>query len=115
MRLLKTLAFLSIMASAGGHAAVQLSSLTCKNEALKDSKKLLSFYRDNDDRMDIDDNVTPLAKIKNPANAKQHFDVLETWGYIYKGRYRMHLIYYTSPVDSDCVLIGEEIFGYADL
>lgn len=115
MRSLKILALLSILVSAGGHAAAQVSSLTCKDEALKDSKKLLSFYRDNDDRIEIDDNVTPLAKIKNPANAKQHFDVLETWGYIYKGKYRMHLIYYTSPGDSDCVLMGEEILEYANL
>ncbi|HFZ8996799.1 TPA: hypothetical protein ACIPUI_003986 [Citrobacter freundii] len=115
MRLLKTAALMAILLSAGSHAATQASSLICKDEALKESKKLLSFYRDNDDRIEIDDNVTPLAKIKNPANARQHFDVLETWGYIYKGKYKMHLIYYTSPGTSDCVLMGEEILEYADL
>lgn len=115
MNLLKILALLSFLVSATSYAAPQISALTCKANALKDAKKLLSFYSDNDDRIEIDDNVTPLAKIKNPANAKQHFDVLETWGYIYKGKYRMHLIYYTSPGDTDCVLMGEEILEYADL
>lgn len=115
MKMLKILALLSFLVSATSYAAPQASALTCKNDALKESNKLLSFYSDNDNRMTVDDNVTPLAKIKNPANAKQHLDVLETWGYIHKGKYRMHLIYYTSPGDTDCVLMGEEILEYADL
>lgn len=110
MRYLKLLILISTLVTGGGCAAAQSSSLVCKQEALNASQKLLAFYRDNDDRIAIDDKVTPLAKIKNPANAKQFFDVLETWGYIYKGRYRMRLIY-----SSDCTLMGEQILEYASL
>ncbi|KGT95875.1 hypothetical protein NG99_01670 [Erwinia typographi] len=93
-------------------AATNKSSMTCKDSALRDAKKLLSFYRDNDDRISIDDKVTPRPQIKNPQNASQTFDVLETWGYIYKGKYRMRLTYYSAI---DCTLMGEDILEYADL
>lgn len=92
--------------------ATEQSSLTCQGSAIRDAKKLLSFYRDNDDRISVDKKVTPLAKIKNPQNGMQKFDFLETWGYIYKGKYRMRFIYYS---DVDCLLMGEEILEYANL
>lgn len=110
MSYIQLLALLSILVTGSSYAAVQTSSLTCKQDALNASQKLLAFYRDNDDLIAIDDKVTPLAKIKNPANAKQFFDVLETWGYIYKGKYRMRLLF-----SSDCTLMGEEILEYASL
>lgn len=91
-------------------ATEQKSTLTCKTQALSDAKKLLAFYGDNDDRANIDPDVTPLAKIQNPENKAQYFDVLQVWGYIYKGKYRMRLIYF-----KDCTLMGEEILEYANL
>ncbi len=103
--------FIMLMAF-NSYASLPASSLACKDEAFKDAKKLLSFYRDNDDRIEIDDSIKPLARIKNPANKNQSFDVLEVWGTIYKGKYRMRLIYST---DSDCLLMGEEILEYANL
>lgn len=110
---LKNIVAAALMVTAfNSFGAAEASSMTCKGNALKDAKKLLSFYRDNDDRMSIDDKVTPLAKIKNPQNASQKFDVLETWGYIYKGKYRMRFMYYP---DADCALMGEEILEYAEL
>jgi len=101
-----------ILATFNSWGAMEKSSLTCQDSALKDAQKLLSFYRDNDDRISIDKKVTPLAKIKNPQDGTQKFDVLETWGYIYKGKYRMRFMYYS---DVDCTLMGEEILEYADL
>ncbi|TDN56572.1 hypothetical protein [Scandinavium goeteborgense] len=92
------------------HAAA--SSILCNNNAIEDARKLLSFYRANDDRIQISGKIKPLAKIKNPANKTQSFDVLEVWGYLYKGQYRMRLIYST---ESGCLLMGEEILEYADL
>ncbi|WP_261641502.1 hypothetical protein [Erwinia mallotivora] len=92
--------------------AAEKSSMTCKENALKDAKKLLSFYRDNDDRISIEEKVTPLNRLNNPQNNYQKFDVLETWGYIYKGKYRMRFTYYP---EADCALMGEDILEYADL
>lgn len=113
MSKLKIAVSLAIMLSAfNSYAAVTNSSMTCEKNALEDAKKLLSFYRENDDRITIDEKVTPLHKMKNPQNPSQIFDVLETWGSIYKGKYRMRLIY--SP-ELDCTLMGEEILEYADL
>lgn len=110
MRYIQLLSLISLLATSSTYAAMESSSLTCKTEAVEEAHKLLAFYRDNDDRIVIDDKVTPLAKIKNPANEKQLLNVLETWGYIYKGRYRMPLIF-----SSDCILMGEEILEYANL
>ena len=93
-------------------SAEKNSSMECKKNAVSDAKKLLSFYRNDEDRMEIDDNVKPLPKIKNPQNHAQEFDVLETWGYIYKGKYRIRLTYYSSI---DCTLMGEDILEYASL
>ncbi|MDO6405574.1 hypothetical protein [Pantoea phytobeneficialis] len=101
-----------LLSAFSSYAAGQQSSMTCKDTALKDAKKLLSFYRDNDDRISIDNKVTPLEKVSNPQNPSQKFDVLEAWGYIYKGKYRMRFSYYS---DLDCTLMGEEILEYADL
>lgn len=100
--LLFTLSFPSL-------AAERKSDLTCKAQALSEAKKLLAFYRDNDDRADIDHNVTPLAKIQNPENKSHYFDVLQVWGSIYKGKYRMRFIFL-----NDCTLMGEEILEYAN-
>lgn len=86
--------------------------MICRNQALRDAKKLLSFYRDNDNRISIADKIVPLDKIANPRNPSQKFDVLEVWGSIYKGKYRMRFSYYSSL---DCTLMGEEILEYADL
>ena len=63
--------------------------------------------------MEIDKSVKELTPIRNPANKKQLFDVLEVWGYIYKGQYRMRLIYARLP--GECVLMGQEILEYASL
>ncbi|WP_414148709.1 hypothetical protein ACMGGR_09255 [Erwinia sp. BNK-24-b] len=113
MKKIKNVVALSlILAAFNSWGAAEKSSLTCKDSALKDAKKLLSFYRDNDDRIMIDDKVTPLPRIKNPQGGTQKFDVLETWGGIYKGKYRMRFTYY---VDGDCTLMGEEILEYADM
>ncbi|WP_341666796.1 hypothetical protein [Alcaligenes sp. SDU_A2] len=84
----------------------------CVSQAKKRAHELLSFHSDNDDRVAIDDEVKQIPGIRNPANRKQRFDVLEVWGYIYKGEYRMRLIYAQMP---GCVLMGEEVLQHASL
>ncbi|MDI6539865.1 hypothetical protein QMA77_23410 [Pantoea ananatis] len=90
----------------------ETSSLMCQGEALKDARSLLGFYNNNDPRVAIENKVTPLSVLTNPANTTQHFDVLEVWGFVYKGKYRMRLIY--SP-QVHCLRMGEEILEYASL
>lgn len=90
-------------------AAVKTSELTCKAQAIAEANKLLAFYRDSDDRAEVDKDVTALAKMQNPENKSQYFDVLQAWGYIYKGKYRMRFIFL-----NDCTLMGEEILEYAN-
>ena len=43
---------------------------------------------------------------------KERYDVLETWGQVYKARYRMRLIYWR--LDGGCVLVGQEILEKID-
>ena len=86
----------------------------CSREAVDQARKLLTFHFGQDDRIYIKDSVTALAPINNPANPGQLFDVLEVWGYVYKGQYRMRFYYSQDSADS-CALMGQEIMEYASL
>jgi hypothetical protein len=84
----------------------------CAANALKQAKKLLEFHFGQDDRIHIEQKVESLRPIKNPAG-KGKYDVLQVWGYIYKGRYRMRFIY--GYAGRECVLMGQEILEIANL
>jgi len=58
MRYIQLLSLISLLATSSTYAAMESSSLTCKTEAVEEAHKLLAFYRDNDDRIVIDDKVT---------------------------------------------------------
>jgi hypothetical protein len=85
----------------------------CAAEAVKQAERLLAFHIGPDDRIDIDKTVKLLPPIKNPANKAQVFDVIEVWGNVYKGQYRMHLIY--ARTKDTCLLMGQEILEFASL
>jgi hypothetical protein len=84
----------------------------CSAEAADQAKKLLDFHFGLDDRTEIDKHVAVLKPIKNPAG-KGKFDVLEIYGHIYKGTYRMRFIY--AQIDDQCLLIGQEILELTNL
>lgn len=86
----------------------------CADDAVGRAQQLLELQVGEDDRIEISHEVTIASPIKNPANPEQIFDVLEVWGYIYKGRYRMRFIYARVPGVS-CVLMGQEILEFAQL
>ena len=85
----------------------------CAGPALEQARKLLVFHVGPDDRIEIDKSVKTVAPIRNPSNRAQRFDVLEVWGHIYKGDYRMRFIY--AQTQKECVLMGQEILEYASL
>lgn len=89
------------------------SAPECSAFAIQQARKLLSFHSDGDDRIEIDKAVKELPSLKNPANEQQRFQVLEVWGYIYKARYRMRLIY--APMGGSCTLMGQEVLEYVKL
>ena len=84
----------------------------CAAGAIDRARQLLTFHSGPDARITIDMTVKQLPSMRNPEDPRQKFDVLEIWGYIYKGRYRMRFIYYNSRATS-CLLMGEEILEYA--
>lgn len=84
----------------------------CSKDAAAQAKKLLDFHFGLDDRTEIEEHVTVLKPIKNPAG-KGLFDVLEVYGHIYKGTYRMHFIYSQTP--NQCLLVGQEILEITNL
>jgi hypothetical protein len=73
----------------------------------------VQFHTGTDRSIDIENSVRVLAPIRNPANRKQRFDVLEVRGYVYKAQYRVRLIY--SRLPGECLLMGQEILEYASL
>ncbi|WBS02297.1 hypothetical protein OU994_29315 [Pseudoduganella sp. SL102] len=85
----------------------------CAAAATKQAERLLEFHVGPDDRIGVDEKIKVLAPIRNPANKNQIFDVLEVWGHVYKGRYRMHLIF--ARIKPDCLLMGQEILEFAKL
>jgi hypothetical protein len=105
---------IGILLSLGPDLALASQPASCASDAISRAKPLLAFHFGEDDRIDIDQSAKELPEIRNPANAKQRFKVYEVWGYLYKGRYRMHFIYFHSA-QSGCVLMGQEILEYASL
>ena len=99
--------------STSSQAAQVKSSLHCKDQAIQQAQKLLEFHFGSDDRIQISQDVKALASIVNPRNKKQRFDVLEVWGFIYKGEYRMRFQYFHSH--ESCLLMGQEILEYTRL
>lgn len=94
--------------------ALAAAPLPCQADAVAQARKLLAFHSGNDDRAHVDEgSVKQLPSIANPANKKQRFLVLEAQGHIYKGNYRMRLIYH--PLQKECVLMGQEILELANL
>ena len=85
----------------------------CASTAMEQAKKLLVFHAGADKGIKINQSVKKRASIPNPANRKQSFDVLEVWGYIYKGQYRMRFLY--AQLAGECLLMGQEILEYASL
>lgn len=92
---------------------VSAASPQCAAAALAQASKLLTFHTAGDDRAEVDSQVKPLPSLANPANKAQKFLVLEVMGHVYKGDYRMRLIYY--PLGTDCILMGQEIIELAKL
>jgi hypothetical protein len=84
----------------------------CAKDAIASGGPLLEFHFGKSDRIETDGYATELPSLSNPADPRQHFKVLEVWGYIYKGQYRMRFIYAVSPAH-DCTLMGQEILEYA--
>lgn len=111
MKALARIAGCLVLCSVAGIASA--APPQCASEAVVQAKKLLTFHFGPDDRIQIDPEVKELAPIRNPADKKQQFKVLEVWGSIYKGNYRMRLIYF--PMDKSCVLMGQEILELARL
>jgi hypothetical protein len=89
----------------------------CSADAVAQAKKLLVFYLHLDDgtntrQWSVDDNVRNIGKV-SAIRGRQRYDVFEVFGNVYKGRYRMRLIY--ALVGGECILMGEEILEDAIL
>jgi hypothetical protein len=106
-------AAIGVLAGAGPPPASAQTMHRCAPAAREQAQKLLAFHVGGDERIEIDRSVRTLASIRNPANRLQRFDVLEVWGRIYKGQYRLRLLYARIP--NECVLMGQEVLEYADL
>src|SRR5262245_48900067 len=102
----------ALLAIMGSCSFCRAADSACASGAVDRAKQLLTFHAGADDRMTSDKVVKQLPSMRNPENPNQRFEVLEVWGYIYKGKYRMRFIYYNSPA-TRCLLMGEEILEFA--
>jgi hypothetical protein len=84
----------------------------CAANAVKQAEKLLKFHMNNDDRAAVDADSVKLIGTVAALAGKGRFDVLEVEGSVYKGDYRMRMIY--AQLAGDCVLMGQEIFERSD-
>jgi len=88
----------------------------CAADAIARATPLLTLHFSDGqptaiENLSIDDTVKVLPPLK-ALRGKGQFDVLEVWGFIYKGQYRMRFIYARIP--GECVLMGQEILEAAD-
>jgi hypothetical protein len=92
--------------------ALAAPSPPCAADAAKQALKLLRFHMNGDDRATID--TASIRQIGTVASlvGKRRFDVIEAEGSVYKGEYRIRLIY--APMPGSCVLMGQEIFERSD-
>ncbi len=84
----------------------------CASQSLYQATKLLEFHFGADERISIDPDIEAVSPLKNPAGSDT-YDVLQVWGFIYKGKYRMRFIY--GYAGGECILMGQEILEYAKL
>lgn len=108
---MKILLFAILLAFSSGSATA--ATPQCASAAVAQAKKLLLFHVDGDERAEVESTARQLPSIANPADKGQKFLVLEVMGYVYKGEYRVRLIYH--PVGKECVLMGQEILELAKL
>ena len=106
--------FLAVLVVTGTCHFCKAADSACAAGAIDRAKQLLTFHAGPDTRMTIDKAVKQLPAMPNPEDPRQRFEVLEIWGYIYKGKYRMRFIYYNSKA-TGCSLMGEEILEFARL
>jgi hypothetical protein len=85
----------------------------CAAQARRQATALLAFHVDTDRPVSVEEAVTVLPPLANPAAPAQHFDVLQLWGHVYKATYRIRLLY--AQVPGPCVLMGQEILDYSKL
>jgi hypothetical protein len=89
----------------------------CEGDALARADKLLRLYWMGESNaevpnLSIDDTVKKVAPITSP-DGKRKYDVLEVNGYVYKGSFRMRMIY--ALLGNECVVMGEEILDLSSL
>ncbi len=77
--------FLVLLGLIGSCSFCYAADIPCASRTIDRAKQLLTFHSGPDDRMTIDKTVKQLPSIRNPENPAQSFQVLEIWGYIYKG------------------------------
>lgn len=94
-------------------AATHPSAHPCAADAIDRAVKLLALQAESDQPGTVSRTVTTLKPIRNPANARQSFDVLSVTGYVYKAQYRMRFIY--AQIPGQCALIGQEILEHTGL
>ena len=108
-----TIRFLLLLAASFAPVGAAFAAPPCADEAVSRAKKLLVFHFGEDERIRVGSEVKELPSLRNPANRAQKYRVLEVWGSVYKGNYRMRLIYHVAG--RDCTLMGQEILEYASL
>ena len=108
------LARLTVFTAVGvtSSSALAAPAPPCAVDAAKQALKLLRFHTDGDDRASIDPDTMRGIGTVGSLGGKRRFDVIEVEGSVYKGVYRIRLIY--APITGNCVLMGQEIFERAD-
>jgi hypothetical protein len=93
------------------------SAHECEDDALQCGNALLKLHFGDDESFAklpvyVDETSVEVLKPIRALAGKGKFDVLEVWGYVYKGEYRRHFIY--AQIPGECVLMGQEIIEFSD-
>ena len=92
--------------------AARAQTHPCAAQAAEQALKLLKFHSEGDERAQVfKERARHIGTVK-ALRGKGRFDVIEVPGGVYKGDYRMRLIY--ARIGDQCVLMGQEVLEEGD-
>jgi hypothetical protein len=106
--------FVVLLLLASATLAAAQTPHPCAGDAVARATALLKLHLDDAElakSIAVDASAKSLPAVK-ALKGSGRFDVLETWGHLYKADYRLRFLY--AQIKGSCVLMGQEIIEASD-
>jgi hypothetical protein len=103
-----------ILAATLATATTNLQASTqhrCADDARQLAMSLLSHHvSPTEHTVHIDSKVSVLTPVRHPSKRNLVLDRIEVWGFVYKGHFRMRMLYLRGT--KECHVVGQEVLTY---